>query len=361
MLILPIGRARGRLSLSRFLVFLFVAIALGPVAHQAASAQSPAALNAAAADEGKTLVVYTYDSFVSEWGAGPKIAPLFEKATGIKVKFLSKGDGGQLLSALVLAKGGSDADVALGMDNFIAPKALDSGIFRAYSPEGYEAIPASLKLDPTKRLVPYDWGNFAIVWDSAKLKNPPSSLEDLTKPEYAKKLILLDPRTSTPGLGFLAWTKAVYGNAWRDYWKRLRPSVLTLSPGWDQGYGLFTSGEAPLVLSYAADGAYHLEYEKTERYKALPFKDGFVTQIETAGILASAKHPRNAELFMDFLVSSDCQREIPLTQWMYPVLPSLPLPASYRAAVKPVKTLDIDPKGLAEDALVAAEILSSSK
>ena len=29
--------------------------------------------------EGKTLVIHTYDSFVSEWGAGPKIAPLFDK------------------------------------------------------------------------------------------------------------------------------------------------------------------------------------------------------------------------------------------------------------------------------------------
>jgi thiamine transport system substrate-binding protein len=147
----------------------------------------------------------------------------------------------------------------------------------------------------------------------------------------------------------------------RDYWRRLRPSVLTLAPTWDQGYGLFTSGEAPLVLSYAADGAYHLEYEKTERYKALPFKEGFVKQVETAGILAGAKHPLNAEKFIDFLVSAECQRELPLTQWMYPVLPSLPLPDSYRAAVKGAKDLDADPAGLTDDALEAAEILSSAK
>jgi thiamine transport system substrate-binding protein len=313
------------------------------------------------AAEENTLVVYTYDSFVSEWGAGPKIAPLFEKATGIKVKFLSKGDGGQLLSSLILERDRSEADVVLGLDNFLAPKALSTDLFRAYAPAGYSAIPAGLKLDPSKRLIPYDFGNFAIVWDSAKLSKPPTSLEELTKSEYAKKLILLDPRTSTPGLGFLAWTKAVYGDAWRDYWRRLKPSVLILAPGWDQGYGLFTSGEAPLVLSYAADGAYHLEYEKTERYKALPFTDGFVKQTETAGILAKAKHPLNAEKFMDFLISAECQRELPLTQWMYPVLASVVLPDSYRAAVKPVKTLEIDPAGLFEDAGEAAEILSSGK
>jgi thiamine transport system substrate-binding protein len=343
-------------ALNRFTALLLLCFPLF-LAAQGASAQK-----AAAQDDGdSTLVVYTYDSFVSEWGAGPKIAPLFEKATGIKVKFLSKGDGGQLLSALILGKGDIDADIVLGLDNFLAPKALSTGLFRAYEPAGYKAIPAELKLDPSKRLIPYDWGNFAVVWDSAKLQNPPASLEDLTKPEYAKKLILLDPRTSTPGLGFLAWTKAVYGKAWRDYWRRLRPSVLTLAPTWDQGYGLFTSGEAPLVLSYAADGAYHLEYEKTERYKALAFTDGFVRQVETAGILASARHPAKAEKFMDFLVSAECQRELPLTQWMYPVLSSLPLPESYRAAVKGVKTLEMDPAGLTDEAIEAVEILSSAK
>ncbi len=337
------GRARGR-AFSLIPIVLFVSLA---------------ASFASAEDKG--LVVYTYDSFVSEWGAGPKIAPLFEKATGIKVKFVSKGDGGQLLSSLILEKDRAEADIALGLDNFLAPKALASGLFRAYAPSGYAALPAALKIDPSSRLIPYDYGNFAIVWDSEKLAKAPTSLEDLTKPEYAKKLILLDPRTSTPGLGFLAWTKAVYGPGWKDYWRRLRPSVLTLAPGWDQGYGLFTSGEAPLVLSYAADGAYHLEFEKTERYKALAFTDGFVKQTEVAGILAKAKHPGNAEKFMDFLISAECQRELPLTQWMYPVLPAVALPDSYRAAVRPTKTLEIDPAGLTDEAGEAAEILSSGK
>jgi len=341
------GRNLGRVLRFTVLVFSFsCAVAARLVAENASDA--------------KSLIVYTYDSFVSEWGAGPKIAPLFEKATGIKVKFLSKGDGGALLSAVMLEKE-SEADIVLGLDNFLAPKALSSGLFRAYEPKGYASLPASLKIDDSKRLIPYDYGDFAIVWDSGKLSNPPASLEDLTRPEYAKKLILLDPRTSTPGLGFLAWTKAVYGSAWKDYWKRLRPSVLTLAPSWDQGYGLFTSGEAPLVISYAADGAYHLEYEKTERYKALDFKDGLVQQVEAAGILAKAKHAKNAELFMDFLISEACQKEIPLTQWMYPVLSSVNLPESYRAALRPVKTLSIDPKGLTDDALEAVELLVSSK
>jgi thiamine transport system substrate-binding protein len=343
------GRGIGRVLL--FSSVLFLSWAFVPLS----SAQN------AGSNDARTLVIYTYDSFISDWGAGPKIAPLFEKATGIKIKFVAKGDGGQLLSSILLEKDRSEADLVLGLDNFLAPKALASGLFRPYIPAGLDKIPSNLKLDPSNRLIPYDYGDFAIVWDSAKLKNPPESLEDLTKPEYAKKLILLDPRTSTPGLGFLAWTKAVYGTAWRDYWRRLRPSVLILAPGWDQGYGLFTSGEAPLVLSYATDGAYHLENEKTERYKALAFKDGFIEQVETAGILISAKHSFAAEKFLDFLISETAQRELPLTQWMYPALPSVALPDSYSAAVKATKNLELNPAGLTDEALEAADILSSSK
>jgi thiamine transport system substrate-binding protein len=320
-----------------------------------------ASLCAVAPAEGKRLVVYTYDSFVSEWGAGPKIALLFEKETGIEVEFVSKGDGGQLLSSLLLEKGSSEADIALGLDNFTAPKALASGLFRSYKPRGYDSLPANLAVDPSHRLIPFDYGHFAIIADSEKLSDLPASLEDLTKSVYAKKLIVMDPRTSTPGLGFLAWTKAVYGALWKDYWRRLRPSVLLLAPGWDQGYGLFTAGEAPLVLSYATSPAYHLEYEGTERYKALRFSDGFIEQIEVAGILASARHPGNAELFMDFLISTACQRELPLTQWMRPVDPATPLPDSFRVVPSPAKALSLDPAGLVDDANEAVEILSSRK
>jgi ABC-type thiamine transport system substrate-binding protein len=46
---------------------------------------------------------------------------------------------------------------------------------------------------------------------------------------------------------------------------------------------------------------------------------------------------------------------------MYPVLPSVALPDSYRAAVRATKTLDIDPKGLTDEALEAVDILVSGK
>ena len=260
--------------------------------------------------------------------------------------FADRIHAGQVLARAIDEKKTPVADVVLGIDGNLLPKALAAGILSAYRPRGFEAVPAALALDPLWRLTPYDWSSFAIMWDAERLANPPASLEDLTKAEYARKLILMDPRTSTPGLGFVAWTKAAYGDGMADYWKRLKPSILTMSPGWDSGYGLFTSGEAPLVISYTTSAAYHAEYESAGRYKALEFPEGHPVQIEGAGIVAKARHRKAAEAFIDYMLTSEFQSALPLTNWMYPVVPGVELPASYAYSPKPANTLPVDAAAL---------------
>lgn len=309
---------------------------------------------AKAADD--TLVIYCYDSFASEWGTGPVVAKAFTEATGISVQLVPVGDGGQVLSRALDEKDNPRADIVLGLDNNLVSRAIEAGILFAYRPKGWEAVAPDKVLDAGWRLTPFDWGAFAIIWDSERLATPPSSLEDLTKPEFAKKLILMDPRTSTPGLGFLAWTKAVYGDAMTDYWKRLAPSVLTMAPGWDMGYGLFTKGEAPLVLSYTTSPAYHAEYESAGRYRALVFPEGHPIQIEGAGILEGAPHRKAAQAFMDFMLSDAFQDAVPLTNWMYPVV-ERKLPASYEWAPKPERLIALDPAQLAGAEAAALDAL----
>jgi thiamine transport system substrate-binding protein len=305
------------------------------------------------------LVLYAYDSFASEWGPAPIVIPAFEKATGIQVEIIVPGDAGQVLARAIDEKRAPTADVLIGIDGNLLPKAIAAGVLSQYKPVAHAEIPPDMVIDKSWRVTPYDWGSFAIMWDSEKLSSPPHSLEDLTKPEYARKLILMDPRTSTPGLGFLAWTQAVYGSKLADYWKRLSPSILTMSPGWDTGYGLFTSGEAPLVISYTSSAAYHAEYEKPGRYKALEFSDGHPLQIEGAGIVAGAKHRKAAEAFIDFMLTQEFQSVLPLTNWMYPVMPGIKLPASYSYAPKPVKTLPIDASSLQAATKAAIDALQA--
>jgi len=63
------------------------------------------------------LVIWTYDSFMSEWGPAGQIAEAFQKAYGAKLRFVSKGDGGALLSALLDGSRKPNADIIIGLDN----------------------------------------------------------------------------------------------------------------------------------------------------------------------------------------------------------------------------------------------------
>ncbi len=310
--------------------------------------------------ESKNLTVWTYDSFVSEWGPGAALAKLYEEKAGTKVEFVSKGDGGGLLAAVLNAGKKAEADIVIGLDDNTAGQALGTGLFSSVKLSNLPKIDPKLLVDEKNRLIPYDYGNFAIIWDSESGITPPASLEDLTKPEYAKKLILMDPRTSTPGLGFLAWTQAVYKENWQDYWKRLGPSVLAMTPGWDTGYGLFTKGEAPLVLSYSTSPAYHKSYENTERYKALVFAEGHSAQIELAGLLSSSKHKKEAEKFLDFLISEEAQAILPETQWMYPANGSTVLPASFSVVPGDIVTLKTRIADFRSDSETAAALLAEA-
>jgi thiamine transport system substrate-binding protein len=292
---------------------------------------------AAEADTPK-LTVYTYSSFVADWGPGPKITPLFEAKCGCKIEWVSVGDGAGLLARLKLEGKNSPADVVLGLDTSLTAEAAATGLI---APHGADL--SALKLPITwsdNDFVPFDYGYFAFVYDSQTLKSPPQSLADLANGGADPKVLLEDPRTSTPGLGLMLWMKSVYGDKAGDAWKKLAPRILTVSRSWDEAYGLFTKGEAPMVLSYTTSPAYHIMEDKTDRYKALNFPEGNYMQVEVAGMLAGAKHADLARQFLQFLVSLDFQKEIPTTNWMFPVIDvGADLPPAFRDIPQPAKSL----------------------
>lgn len=319
----------------------------------------------ASVDEGraKEVVVYTYDSFISEWGPGPEIEKLFEEKTGLELTFVDCGDAVQVLSRAVLEKKNVQADVILGLDNNIAKKAEDEGILVSYKPADADKIISDeirLQLGNEWTLTPYDFSHFAMIYDTLSEVPCPKSLDDLLDPVYEKKIILMDPRTSTPGLGFVTWTAAIYGDKTADYWKALKPNILTMAPGWSSGYGLFKKGEAPLVVSYTTSPASHIEYDNTDRYIAPVFEQGHPIQVEGAGILKGAKNRKGAEQFIDFLISEEAQSIIPLTQWMNPVNKTVVLPSCYeKGAPVPSKTLTVKPDVLDETVEEIMKILEN--
>src|SRR5690606_9934534 len=121
--------------------------------------------------------------------------------------------------------------------------------------------------------------------------------------------------------------------------------VLTVTPGWSEAYGLFTKGEAPMVLSYTTSPAYHMIAENTERYQAAAFSEGHYVQVEVAGMTKPADDPALARQFLTFMTGPDFQSIIPETNWMMPAGPTHgPLPEAFERLVKPEKTFLMSPE-----------------
>ncbi len=294
------------------------------------------------------LTVYTYESFTAEWGPGPKVEKGFEAACGCDLEFVSVADGVALLNRLKLEGTATRADIVLGLDTNLTAEAKATGQF---TPHGMRVDNLTLPHQWTDdTFLPFDYGYFAVVYDTEKLKSPPASLKELVEGNPAEKIVIQDPRTSTPGLGLLLWIKAVYGDKAPDAWAMLKNRVLTVTPGWSESYGLFTKGEAPMVLSYTTSPAYHMIAESTDRYKAAAFAEGHYLEVEVAGVTKTGTRNPLAAKFLAFMVSPAFQDIVPETNWMFPAAKtSKPLNAAFDGLVKPAKTLLFSPDDVARN------------
>jgi thiamine transport system substrate-binding protein len=291
------------------------------------------------------LKVYTYDSFVSDWGPGPAVEAAFEETCACDLQFVGAGDGAALLARIKLEGARSEADVVLGLDTNLTAAARETGLFIPHSVAAEYTLPVEWSDDT---FAPYDWGYFAFV-HNADLAAP-TNFRDLAASDL--KIAIQDPRSSTPGLGLLMWVKAAYGDEAPAIWSDLSDNVLTVTKGWSESYGLFLEGEADMVLSYTTSPAYHLIAEEDATKAAAAFDEGHYLQVEVAGKLAASDQPELADKFMAFMVSEAFQQIIPTTNWMYPsVTPAGGLPDGFETLIAPQKALLLS----SEDAAAARD------
>ena len=288
--------------------------------------------------ETPVLTIYTYDSFVSDWGPGPAVEAAFEATCGCDLQMIGTGDGAALLARLKLEGSRTDADIVMGLDTNLTAAAADTGLFDPTSVTANYAVPGGWD-DPL--FVPFDWGYFAFV-QNVGLQSP-KNFRDLADSDL--KIVIQDPRSSTPGLGLLMWVKAAYGNDAADIWADLSDNIVTVTAGWSEAYGMFLEGEADMVLSYTTSPAYHTIAEGDASKSFAVFDEGHYMQIEVAGKLASSDQSALADQFLQFMVSDTFQSIIPTTNWMFPaVTPAAGLPEKFPKALSAAQSLIFSPR-----------------
>ena len=281
------------------------------------------------------VTLMTHDSFA----VSQALLDDFQKQTGAEIKILKSGDAGAALNQAILSRKNPLADVFFGVDNTFMSRALSAGIFEPYASPFLKDIPDALKLDPSHRLLPVDYGdvclNYDQSWFSKKGLAPPRGLDELIMPAYKGLTIVQNPATSSPGLAFLITTVGKYGESgYVDFWEKLRANDVYVTAGWSEAYyGKFVrakGGTRPIVVSYASSPAAEVYY--SEKSLAASPTAGVLSvgsafrQIEFVGILKNTAKIELARKLIDFMLSPAFQKDIPLHMWVFPANPETPLP-----------------------------------
>ncbi|WMY95920.1 MAG: thiamine ABC transporter substrate binding subunit [Arsenophonus sp.] len=284
------------------------------------------------------LTIYTYNSFITEWGPGPKVKSAFEKECNCIVKFVGLNNGITLLNRLKIEKKNTKADIILGLDNNLIDIARKSNLFAQHNIDTNQ-LNLPIKFNDSI-FIPYDYGYFAFIYDKNKIAQAPKNFYELINSKKPWKIIYQDPRTSTPGLGLLLWIQKIYKDQSVEVWKKIAKKTLTVTKNWSTAYGLFLKGECDFVLSYTSSPAYHLLHDQNN-YTAAIFDEGHYLQIEVAAQLANTHNPKLAKKFLKFMLSPTFQTILPTTNWLYPAT-DIQLPEVYKKIQIPKKTLQFN-------------------
>ena len=71
------------------------------------------------------LIIYTYESFVSEWGPGPIIEKIFEEKFDQNINFVAVDSAATLLTKIILEGSSTKADIILGLDMNLLEKLIN--------------------------------------------------------------------------------------------------------------------------------------------------------------------------------------------------------------------------------------------
>lgn len=297
------------------------------------------AAEAPATGETEILTVLTHDSFSASEG----VIAAFEKQNNVKLSFIKGGDVAATLNRAILSKNSPLADVIYGVDNTFLSRAEAGDILESYTSPHLADVPDMLKLSKENLLTPIDYGDVCINYDktyfAGKNLTPPQSLLDLTKPEYKGLLVIENPATSSPGLAFLFATINEFGvDNYLDYWKSLKSNDLLVVNDWETAYYTHFSGSSgkgprPMVVSYGSSPAVEVVYADPKPADAptasLVGPNMCFRQVEFAGILKGTTKRALAEKFIDFMLDTPFQNDIPLQMFVFPANTNAVLPEEF--------------------------------
>jgi iron(III) transport system substrate-binding protein len=245
-----------------------------------------------------------------EWCQGMKQE--FEAKYGITVNYVRMSSG-EALARVRAEKDNPTFDIWWGgpMDSFVAAK--QEGLLEAYDSPNYKNLldPAKFK-DPDNYYVGIYVGTLGFCTNKDWLAahpgvQPPTSWDDLLKPEFAGQVLVAHPSTSGTSYTALATVLQIRGEeAGWEYLKKYAGQMLQFTKSGAAPAKFVGQGEAAVGVVFSHDIVNEIDNNKLPLELTFP-AEGTGYEIGAMAILKGGKHRDAAQKWFDWAISAEGQ------------------------------------------------------
>jgi len=220
----------------------------------------------------------------------------------IQLEAWRSGTGKVVAKVLTEHKAGKvHADVIYIASIFAFEQLVQEGIIAKFPdlPE-LQYIPSEYK-DPNGYYVCGRLLVMVIVYNPKYVSNPPTSWEDLLKPEWKNKVVMANPMYSGSTQFTVAALVSKFG--W-DYFSKLKDNGVLIVKDVPDVARVVASGERPVGITLTM----YLKSYTNLKY-VIP-KEGAIVIPSPIGLVKNADHPKDAKVFLEFLLSKQASKSL---------------------------------------------------
>jgi spermidine/putrescine transport system substrate-binding protein len=250
------------------------------------------------------LAIFNWASYMGE-----DVVPSFESKYNVKVTSDFFDNYDTMYTKIGQSGGGYDLTFPTSVD---IPALLQRGLVQALD---LSLIPNLVNLAPewanpgydpgNAHSIPYMWWTTGVAYDSAKITDKLTSWAALWDPKYSKHIAMLDDSREAFAAALFRLGKDANTTNDADLdaalglLKEQKPLLRTYTT---DDIGVLSSGDAWIAHAWGSD-VYQVQSERDTVVFYIP-EEGGVRGSDTAVLLANAKHPIAAQLFMNHLLDA---------------------------------------------------------
>lgn len=284
-----------------------------PAASPAPETASSPAAGPAQSKEDAVLNLFCWTEYVPQ-----TVIDAFTAKTGIKVNVQNYESNEEMLQKLV--SGGGKYDLIQPSDYMIEAMAK-AGYLRpldqAQIPNLKNIAPQFLdkSFDPgNKYSVPWMAGTVGIMVNTELVKDDIKGYKDVFQEKFKGKIITLDDARE-----LVSWSLASQGIDVNDVTPETLEKAREVLKTWVPLIGAYDStspkdallkGNVAIGVIWNGEGGYILRDDTSGKFKWILPEEGTHLFIDSLAIPKTAKHPKNAELFMNFILQPEINKMV---------------------------------------------------